>query len=157
MSAVLAPYTEFIAAKGYRAPDYGVTVEADDLHPAMMPFRIEWARPIWYGIRESDTLNVAEGRDKDDERHIAPLQLGTIERCVRLFTNPCETVLTPFLGIGSEAYEAVRLGRKAIGIELKERYFWTAIKNVARAETLAGGNDLFSYAARNGHTREGVK
>ena len=78
---------------------------------------IEWARPIWYGIRESDILPVAEGRANEDERHICPLQLGTIERCVRLWSNPGELVLSPFAGIGSEGFEAVRLGRRFIGME----------------------------------------
>jgi DNA modification methylase len=95
---------------------------------------IEWARPIWYGIRESDTLQVAAAREHEDERHIAPLQLGTIERCVRLWSNPGETVLSPFAGIGSEGFESVRLGRKFIGIELKPSYFNVAVRNLQRAE-----------------------
>ena len=94
---------------------------------------IEWARPIWYGIRESDTLNVAEGREEQDERHICPLQLGTIERCIRLWSNPGETVFTPFMGIGSEVYEAIRLNRRAVGIELKPSYFRAACRNANRA------------------------
>ena len=93
---------------------------------------IEWARPVWYGIRESDTLNVAEGREEQDERHICPLQLGTIERCVRLWSNAGETVFTPFAGIGSEVYEAVRLGRRGVGIELKPSYFRAARRNLER-------------------------
>lgn len=103
------------------------------IHPDMSNEEwIEWAHPVWYGIRESDTLNVAEGRDKDDERHVCPLQLGTIERCIRLWSNPGETVLSPFAGIGSEGYEALRHGRKFIGIELKPSYFQAAHKNLER-------------------------
>jgi len=94
---------------------------------------IEWARPIWYNIRESDTLNVAEGRSQKDERHIAPLQLGTIERCVRLWSNPGETVLTPFAGIGSELYQSILLDRKTVGIELKPAYYEAAKRNIQRA------------------------
>ena len=94
---------------------------------------IEWARPIWYGIKESDTLNVAEGRDKDDERHICPLQLETIKRCIKLWSNPGDVICSPFAGIGSEGYEALRLGRNFIGIELKESYFKAAKKNLVRA------------------------
>ena len=94
---------------------------------------IEWARPIWYNIRESDTLNVAEGRSEKDERHIAPLQLGTIERCIRLWSNPGETVLSPFAGIGSEIYQAIVLDRKAVGIELKPEYYEAAKRNIDRA------------------------
>lgn len=86
----------------------------------------------WYGIRETETLQAAEGREADDERHICPLQLGTIERCVRLWSNPGETVLSPFAGIGSEVYEAVRLGRKGIGIELKPSYFHAAKRNLGK-------------------------
>lgn len=93
---------------------------------------IEWARPVWYGIRESDTLNVAEGRDNRDERHICPLQLGTIERCIRLWSNRGDLVLDPFTGIGSTGYEAVRLGRKFIGCELKPSYYRAAISNMRR-------------------------
>ena len=104
---------------------------------------IEWARPIWYGIRESETLNVHEARAADDERHICPLQLGTIERCVRLWSNPGETVFSPFAGIGSEGFEAVRLSRKFIGIELKPEYFATAKRNLQRSVEMTHGGDLF--------------
>ncbi len=100
----------------------------------------------WYGIRESNTLNVAAGRDSADERHICPLQLDLIERCVRLWSNPGETVLTPFGGIGSEPYVAVKLGRQAIGIELKPSYFAAAVKNLKQAEQIAGMPTLFDNA-----------
>jgi len=95
---------------------------------------IEWARPIWYGIRESDTLNVREGRANDDDRHVCPLQLGTIERCIRLWSNPGDMILSPFAGIGSEGYEAIRLNRRFVGIELKLEYWAAAKKNLERAE-----------------------
>lgn len=107
---------------------------------------IEWARPIWYGIRESDTLNVVEARSDDDERHICPLQLGTIERCIRLWSNKGETVLSPFAGIGSEGYESIRLGRRFVGIELKPEYWKVAVKNLRQAEATANSPDLFSVA-----------
>jgi DNA modification methylase len=94
---------------------------------------IQWAHPVWYDIRESNTLNVAVARENNDERHICPLQLGLIERCIRLWSNPGETVLSPFMGIGSEGYEAILLGRKFIGVELKDSYYRTAIKNLAAA------------------------
>lgn len=86
---------------------------------------IELARPIWYGIRESDTLNARIARDSDDERHLTPLQLTFINQFVRLYTNPGETVFTAFGGVGSELYEAVKLGRRALGIELKASYWAT--------------------------------
>lgn len=102
------------------------------------------AHATWYGIRETDTLNAAEGRESDDERHICPLQLGTIERCVRLWSNAGETVLTPFAGIGSEVYESVRLGRRGVGIELKASYWRAAVKNLHRLEESMRIPDLFS-------------
>lgn len=100
---------------------------------------IEWARPIWYGIRETDTLQAPP--KANDERHVAPLQLGVIERVVRLWSNPGEMVLSPFAGIGSEGFEALRLGRRFTGIELKPEYFEAAVRNL-RAARLQGTLDL---------------
>ena len=80
----------------------------------------------------------ARGAADDDDRHICPLQLGTIERCVRLWSNPGELVLSPFAGIGSEGYEALRHGRRFLGIELKREYSEAAVKNLRRAEQAAG-------------------
>ena len=91
---------------------------------------IDWARPIWVGIRETDTLNTAVARDDADERHICPLQLPLIERCVRLWSNPGETVLSPFAGIGSEGYVAVKHGRQFVGCELKPSYWKVACENL---------------------------
>jgi len=91
---------------------------------------IEWARPVWLDIKETNTLNVRVARDNADERHICPLQLDFIERCVRLWSNPGETVFSPFAGIGSELYVAVQHGRRALGIELKPSYYRQAIKNL---------------------------
>jgi DNA modification methylase len=108
---------------------------------------IDWAGGIWLGISESDTLQYTTARDPNDEKHICPLQLGTIERCIKLYSNPGETIFTPFMGIGSEAYQALRFRRKAIGIELKESYFKIAIQNLDRAE--AYKVDLFEFAGMN--------
>jgi len=105
---------------------------------------IEWAHGIWLGIHETDTLQYSKARGQDDEKHICPLQLGTIERCIKLYSNPGETVLTPFGGIGSEAYMAVKLGRNAVLIELKPEYYSVAVKNLKQAEILTR-RDLFSY------------
>jgi len=91
---------------------------------------IEWARPVWLNIRETNTLNARVARDSADERHICPLQLDFIERVVRLWSNVGETVLSPFAGIGSEIHTAVRLGRRGLGIELKPSYWRTAINNL---------------------------
>lgn len=104
---------------------------------------IEWARPIWYGIRESDTLNVAEGRGQNDERHICPLQLGTIERCIRLWSNVGEVVFDPFSGLGSVAYQAVKNGRKGVGIELNPNYYRVSIKNLEKATFTSQRKGLF--------------
>lgn len=104
---------------------------------------IDWAGGIWTGIQESDTLQYTTARENDDEKHIAPLQLGTIERCVKLYSNRGETVLTPFLGIGSEAYVALKFGRRAVGIELKESYFRTAVKNLKAVEVASQRPTLF--------------
>ena len=97
---------------------------------------IEWARPIWYGIKETETLNAREGTQEKDERHICPLQLETIERCVRLWSNKGDLVLSPFAGIGSEGYQAVKLGRRFWGCELKRSYWETACRNIRAAETV---------------------
>lgn len=104
---------------------------------------IEWARPIWYGIRESNTLNKASARSDDDDRHICPLQLETIERCVRLWSNPGETVFSPFAGIGSEGYVSILHGRKFIGIELKALYAKCAAGNLRDAEAESKRERLF--------------
>jgi len=110
---------------------------------------IDWAGGIWTGIQESDTLQYSTARAADDEKHICPLQLGTIERCIKLYSNPDETVLTPFLGIGSEAYTALKFGRKAIGIELKESYFRVAVKNLESITQSKRSIDLFAWADNN--------
>ena len=106
-----------------------------------------WARPVWYGISESDTLQYTTARDPEDERHICPLQLGTIERCIKLWSNPGETILTPFGGIGSEGYQAIQFGRRAILIELKPSYYRIAVQNLRTAEKLLDQGTLFEETA----------
>jgi DNA modification methylase len=93
---------------------------------------IDWAEGAWGDIRETDTLNVAEGRGEKDTKHICPLQLEVIERCVKLFSNPGELVFSPFAGIGSEGYTALRLGRRFYGCELKDEYHRAALVNCQR-------------------------
>jgi hypothetical protein len=110
---------------------------------------IEWAHGIWLGISETDTLQFGKARGTDDEKHICPLQLGTIERCIKLYSNPNEMVLTPFGGIGSEAYMALKLGRRATLIELKPEYFNVAVQNMKTAESLSTRKDLFSVATND--------
>lgn len=94
----------------------------------------KYASPVWYDIDYSKTLNnYRDGREQEDEKHIAPLQLPTIERAVHLWSNPGETIFTPFAGIGSELYQSLKMGRNAIGIELKKSYFEIAKKNCINA------------------------
>ena len=94
----------------------------------------KWASPVWMDIDYGDTLNAAAGRDEKDEKHICPLQLPTIERLIGLYTNPGDTVFTPFMGIGSEVYQAIKMDRYGVGIELKESYFNEAVNSVKSAE-----------------------
>jgi DNA modification methylase len=89
-----------------------------------------YASSVWDDIRIDEVLKYKEGRDEDDEKHVHPLQLDVIHRLVELYSNPNEKVLTPFMGVGSEVYGAVSMGRKGIGIELKDSYFRQAIKNL---------------------------
>lgn len=93
-----------------------------------------YASPVWTDIRQSRTLQYRSARDEKDEQHISPLQLDVIERCIDLWSNPGETVITPFLGIGSEVYVAVEAGRRGIGFELKTSYFAQAAANMERLE-----------------------
>lgn len=93
-----------------------------------------YASPVWADIRQTRTLQYRGGRDSNDEQHISPLQLDVIERCLELWSLPGETVLTPFLGIGSEVYCAVEMGRKGIGFELKPSYYNQCIRNLEDLE-----------------------
>lgn len=123
-------------------PDYLMVFRKDDgrehEHPVHCDISVDtwqkYASPVWMDIDYGNTLNAAAGRDSNDEKHICPLQLDTIHRAITLWSNPGDTVLTPFLGIGSEVYQAVKDGRKGIGFELKESYFKEAIKNIKAAE-----------------------
>lgn len=94
---------------------------------------IDWAESAWTDIRETDTLNVREGRGEDDVKHICPLQLGVIDRLVRLYSGEGEIVFSPFTGIGSEGYTALKLGRRFYGCELKPEYHAAASVNMERA------------------------
>jgi len=129
---------------------------------------IEWAAPVWYrrvatdgrrevgnypgkmqhtdGIMETDVLNVRQAKDDNDERHLCPLQLGVIERCIKLWSAPGDTVFSPFGGIGSEGYMALKLLRRFIGIELKESYWRVACENLRMAESESARQDLVGLA-----------
>ena len=102
-----------------------------------------YASPVWMDINLSNTLQKESAREHDDERHICPLQLDVIDRGIHLWSNPGDVVLSPFAGIGSEGHEALRLGRRFIGIELKKSYFDQAVKNLVNAENIAESGTLF--------------
>lgn len=93
-----------------------------------------YASSVWDDIRIDNVLQFKDSREDDDEKHVHPLQLDVIDRIVELYSNPDEVVLTPFMGVGSEVYSPVSMGRKAIGIELKDSYFKQAIINIDEAE-----------------------
>jgi len=93
-----------------------------------------YASSVWDDIRIDEVLKYKESRDEDDEKHVHPLQLDVIDRVVELYSNPNEVVFTPFMGVGSEVFSPVSMGRKAIGVELKDSYFKQAIKNVKDAK-----------------------
>ena len=94
----------------------------------------EWASPVWMTINQGNTLNVRIAREDKDEKHMCPLQLDIIERLAVLYSNPGEVILSPFGGVGSEGVGALRLGRKFVGIELKESYFARTCANLAGEE-----------------------
>lgn len=105
-----------------------------------------YASPVWMDINQTRTLQYRGGRDEKDEQHISPLQLDVIERCIELWSNPGDVVLTPFLGIGSEVFGAVSAGRKGIGFELKPSYFAQAKRNIAELDA-AKTDNLFRIVA----------
>lgn len=101
-----------------------------------------YASPVWMDINPSDTLQRTSAREEKDEKHICPLQLDVIKRGINLWTNPNDIVFTPFMGIGSEVYQALKMGRRGIGIELKESYYNQAVVNCENAEKIKGSSLL---------------
>ena len=106
-----------------------------------------YASPVWMDIDAGRTLQYTSARDNEDERHICPLQLDVIERAIELWTNPGDTVLSPFAGIGSEGWTAVRMGRRFVGAELKESYYRVAADNLRQAEMDAKQVSMFAEAS----------
>jgi hypothetical protein len=129
----------------FKAP--GENLAPVEQKPARFPLMQwqKWASPVWMDINQSNTLNVAMAREHADERHMCPLQLDLITRCLIMWSNPGETVLSPFMGIGSEGVQSLREGRKFLGIELKESYWRHACEYLTEADAYDG--DLFSQAA----------
>jgi DNA modification methylase len=101
---------------------------------------IDWAECTWGDIKETDTLNVRSAKSEEDTKHICPLQLGVIDRLVRLYSNPGELVFSPFAGIGSEGYISLQRGRRFYGCEIKPEYHAQAMKNLAAAERTQAAN-----------------
>lgn len=116
----------------FRAPGECATVVDSDGQVSRTDW-IHWAEGAWLDVRETDTLNVREGRGENDTKHICPLQLEVVRRLILLYSNPGELVFSPFAGIGSEGYQALRLGRRFYGCEIKAEYIAAAKKNLARA------------------------
>lgn len=123
-------------------PDYVVTMRKPGENPERVTHTNEsfpvnvwqrYASPVWMDIRQSDTLQKKSAREEKDERHICPLQLEVIKRCVELWTNPNDIVLDPFAGIGSTNYVALRMNRRTVGVELKESYYKQAVANCTGA------------------------
>lgn len=106
----------------------------------------QYASAFWDDIRLDRVLPYQKARDEEDEKHVHPLQLDVIERALTLWSNPGETVLTPFMGVGSEVYAAVQNGRRAIGAELKPSYYRQAVKNIQAAKRAEQGMELFDAA-----------
>lgn len=102
-----------------------------------------YAEPVWMDIAQSDVLSHRVAREEADERHISPLQLTVIRRCVDLWSNPGDVVFSPFAGIGSAGYVAIEMGRKFVGAELKSSYYRQAVANLKAAERLSRGGTLF--------------
>lgn len=133
-------------------PDYLLIFRKDGehTHPVHCGIDVDtwqkYASPVWMDINYSNTLNNAAGFTNGDEKHICPLQLDTIKRAIILYSNEGDTVLTPFMGIGSEVYESVLLKRYGIGFELKDSYFNEAVKNIKNAESEIKSPQLFASA-----------
>lgn len=109
------------------------------------PIWDEYNSPVWWDINQSDTLNARSAKDEESERHICPLQLPVIERIIKMYSNEGDTVFTPFLGIGSEVYQALKMNRKGIGIELKPAYFDEAVRNIKDVEVEKHQTTLFDF------------
>jgi len=110
-------------------------------HPESFPVETwqEYASPVWMTVDQGRVLNRDGARDEHDERHICPLQLDVIRRCLRLWSNPGDLVFSPFAGIGSEGFESLRMGRKFLGAELKRSYWEQACRNLDAAKREQGG------------------
>jgi DNA modification methylase len=132
MSRVGIPDKVLVFRKDGERNDPVTHQDSDPSKPDYLPVDLwqRYASPVWMDVDFGNTLNARSGRDEKDEKHICPLSLDIIKRCLHLWTNEGDTVLTPFAGIGSEVYQSVLMNRKAIGFELKTSYFNEAVKNL---------------------------
>jgi DNA modification methylase len=128
--------TQFVA-KGRNDPYY----EALDIWQ-------QWASPVWMDTNSTNVLH-SKGKADDEEKHLCPMPLDLTDRCIRLWSNKGDVVLSPFMGIGSEGYAAMKAGRKYVGIELKDSYFRQAVKNIAQAEKENAGGTLLQFMDRS--------
>lgn len=132
--------------------DYLLVFRTPGKHPVPISTEVtpnEWiklAAPVWWDIRETDVLPVLAARGQDDERHLCPLQLPFIRNCIRLWSGKGEVVLDPFNGVGSTGHEALKLGRKYVGVELKPSYYKVAASNLRAAEASSTTMDMFASA-----------
>jgi len=141
-------FTYFVGEDEPEAPKVEPTLKDSRIHKDISMTKADpvyshqvwrrYASPVWMDIKQSRTLNRKPGRDEKDERHICPLQLDVIERALHLWTNPNDIVLSPFAGIGSEIYTAIQMGRRGLGIELKDSYYQQAILNCQTAKSEPG-------------------
>jgi len=138
-------------------PDYLVTMRKPGVNTERVEHTNEsfpvqawehYASPVWMDINPNDTLQYRSAREHKDERHISPLQLEVIRRALRLWSNPDDTVLSPFGGIGSEGYAALEMGRRFVGAELKASYYQQACHNLKVAEDKGSQPQLFDAAAK---------
>jgi DNA modification methylase len=137
-------------------PDYLVTMRKPGENPDRVTktpedFPVDlwqkYASPVWMDINPSDTLQRESAREHADERHIAPLQLEVIRRAVRLWSNAGDVVLSPFMGIGSEGFESLKMRRRFVGVELKRSYFEQAVQNLQAAIVERDAPNLFEVTA----------
>lgn len=124
---------ETVPIRHYRDEGEREGCDGDERQILDLPTWQRYASPVWFDIRRTDVLNAKLARGEGDEKHICPLQLEVIRRCVRLWSNPGEVVFSPFGGIGSEPYVAVQEERKAVAVELKPEYYRQMVSNVSRA------------------------
>ena len=129
-------------------PDFLVTMRKPGVNPEPIAHSAEgfpvsvwqrYASPVWMDINPSDTLQKESAREQQDERHVCPLQLQVIQRGLELWSNPGDTVLSPFMGIGSEGFQSIKMGRRFIGVELKPSYFSQSCRNLRAAENSEHG------------------